>query len=72
VYVPLTFSVAVPWFGNPGKLKVKRALAPGARFVTGEGANVNDPDPKVVPAIVTCSELTVTLPVFVTTTYGPP
>lgn len=70
-YVPPTFKGAVVIPGETefgGKVSVSTALAPGARFVTGIGAAGSEPEPRVVPATVTCSELTVTLPVFVTVT----
>lgn len=70
-YVPLTFSEAVVapcTIELGGNASVTTAVAPGARFATGGGVDNSDPEPKAVPVTVTCSELTVTLPVFVTVT----
>jgi hypothetical protein len=72
-YVPLTFSGAVVAPDDTelaGKVRVTVVLVPGARFVTGVGADSRDPVPNVVPAIVTCKELIVTLPVFEIVTFA--
>lgn len=71
--MPLTFSGAevdplVIELG--GNFSVITALAPGARFVIGGGAASSEPEPSVVPAIVTCTELMVTFPLFVTVTWA--
>src|SRR5271168_2671646 len=55
-YVPLTFSGEAVAPGDTelaGNVSVTTALAPGARFVTEGGVVMSDPEPSVVPAIVT-------------------
>lgn len=70
-YVPLRLNGAVPaplGTESEGKERVTVVLAPGARFVTAAGAKTNEPEPKVVPLIETCSVPIVTSPVFVIVT----
>jgi hypothetical protein len=70
-YVPPTFKSAelAPFLAaEGGNVKVTVALYPGSRFVTRSGTVRSATEPSLVPAIVTCAVVIVTLPVFVMVT----